>query len=325
MITMAHPIFLILLPLPWLLPYLSFIPKMTISPGLWVPFYELALKSQGGSRLLTQRNFSFNALYLAWILMVLALSNPQWIGPPVQQTNDTHALMMALDISGSMSLDDMTNNGQPITRLELVKNAAKQFIDKRTGDSIGLILFGTKAYLMTPITQDLHHISQRIEDATVGLAGNSTSIGDAIGLAIKRLRHLPAQNRVLILLTDGVNNSGLLNPIKAAEMAKSDGIKIYTIGLGQDPNNQFHDPFFGLAQVNDLDEKTLQKIANITSGKFFLANDEASLIKIYDTINQLETIKSSPNVLHPQIDYYPWLAALALGVLLYHLMRWGIS
>jgi Ca-activated chloride channel family protein len=169
-------------------------------------------------------------LFLVWVLLVFALAGPRWVGEPQPLVRDGYNIMLALDISGSMEVSDMLVHGHPVTRLRVVKQAAEQFVQDRAGDRIGLILFGSRAYLQTPLTYDRRSVLMRIEDATVGLAGKTTSIGDALGLAVKRLQNVPAKGRMIILLTDGVNNSGVLPPLKAAELARADGIKVYTIG-----------------------------------------------------------------------------------------------
>lgn len=171
---------------------------------------------------------------LVWVLLVIALSGPRWVGEPKPVVREGYNIMMVLDLSGSMEITDMLLHGRPVSRLLVVKRAAEQFVEDRVGDRIGLILFGTRAYLQTPLTYDRHSVLMRIDDATAGLAGKTTSIGDAVGLAVKRLQDVPSKGRVIILLTDGANNSGVLAPLKAAELAKQDGIKIYTIGLGSE-------------------------------------------------------------------------------------------
>jgi len=324
MMTLANSYFLWALPLPFIF--------MLILPGriaasttsLWVPFYADAKHSMNGLNKRLNANSPLFWLSVIWILMVLALANPRWVGPPVMLNQESHNIIMALDISGSMDLTDMRYRGRPVSRLALVKHAALNFVDSRAGDNIGLILFGSNAYLLTPLTQDLNHVKARIDDASVGLAGNSTSLGDALGLAIKRLKNMPKKGRVVILLTDGANNSGVLEPLKAADIAKTEGIKVYTIGLGGQSTGGFSDPFFNLNSGSDLDEPTLKKIAKRTHGQYFRAGDAASLQQIYNTINALETVKSEASLIRPQIDYYPWPLAAALILLGFCLTRRGL-
>ena len=160
-----------------------------------------------------------------------------------------------------------------------------------------MILFGSQAYLQTPLTFDKQTIHERINDATVGLAGNSTSMGDALGLAIKHLKNTHQKGRIVILLTDGANNSGVLPPLKAADIAHDNLVKVYTIGLGSD---------------YQFDEKTLKTIAEKTDGLYFNANDLASLETTYQRINAMETITQDAALVQPKREYYPWPLALAL-------------
>ncbi len=251
-------------------------------------------------------------LLLIWALIIFAASGPRWVGAPEPLAREGHNIMLALDVSGSMAIDDMTWRNQPSTRLGVVKRAADAFVSQRAGDRIGLILFGTRAYLQTPLTYDRHNVHLRLEDATVGLAGNSTSLGDPIGLAVKHLKHAPQQGRLIILLTDGVNNAGIISPLKAASLAKSEGIKIHTIGLGRRENAH---AFMGLGLTMnggaDLDEDTLKAIAKATGGHYFRATDQSSLQRIYQLINQMETVTQEQATVRPQHEYYPWFLALA--------------
>jgi Ca-activated chloride channel family protein len=251
---------------------------------------------------------------IIWSLLSFALAGPRWIGEPLPVKREGYNMMMALDLSGSMEVADMMLHGRPVSRLMVVKQAAKKFVEDRTGDRIGLILFGTQAYLQTPLTYDRHSVLLRIEDATVGLAGKTTSIGDAVGLAVKRLDEVPKKGRIIILLTDGANTSGVLTPLKAAKIAKEDDIKIYTIGLGaeSDPGAMTPDNFVNYNGSAELDEATLEKMAKMTGGHYFRATDPKSLNEIYQTINQLEKMKQEQATIRPQKEYYPWFIAGSL-------------
>ncbi len=313
MFEIVAPWILILLPLPFLLWYLLPRAKVKLPTALKIPFFEAMV----GIVEQEKRSISAQSLLLIpaliWMLLVIALSGPRWVGEPRPVEREGYNIMMALDLSGSMEITDMLLHGRPASRLIVVKRAAEQFVKERSGDRIGLILFGTRAYLQTPLTYDRHSVLMRIEDATAGLAGKTTSIGDAIGLAVKRLQDVPKQGRIIILLTDGANNSGVLVPLKAAELAKEDGIKIYTIGLGSeaDPRALTND-FFNMNASADLDEDTLTKIADMTDGRYFRATDAESLNSIYQTINQLETVKQEQATARPQKEYYFWFVGLAL-------------
>jgi Ca-activated chloride channel family protein len=297
-----------------------FIPRATAKTpnALFVPFYSLLTNKLDEASSSKTQHQGVRQFFFIWCCLVLAIANPRFIGQPLPSPQESHSLLLALDISGSMALDDMQQNGEPATRLSIVKQAAKAFIDERQGDSMGLILFGSQAYLQTPLTFDKNTLIQRIDDATVGLAGKSTSIGDALGLAIKRLKDVPPKGRVIILLTDGANNSGILDPIKAADIAESEGIKIYTIGLGSATDASLESQeFFAMNPELVLDEKTLKTIANKTGGRYFRATDTATLQAIYQTIDRLETIKITSLTQRPQIDYYPYLLVLALLMFAY--------
>ncbi|KTD46648.1 hypothetical protein Lrub_1570 [Legionella rubrilucens] len=318
MFQLAQPLILLLLPLPILIWFVVPRAVLALPAALQVPFYDAMYSIvQQEKRLLASQVRS--GLFLAiWILLVGAAAGPRWVGNPLPLEREGRNIMMVLDISGSMELMDMILDGRPVNRLTVVKRSAEQFISERAGDKIGLILFGTRAYLQTPLTYDLHSVLMRIEDATIGLAGKTTSIGDALGLAVKRLQNVPPQGRVIILLTDGANTSGMLLPLKAAELAAADHIKVYTIGLGSEGNVQsLNNVFLGMGTGSDLDEDTLKKIAEVTGGHYFRATDPQSLQSIYEKINQLETISQDEVSIRPEQDYYPWLLAIALALFLY--------
>ncbi len=306
MFELATPWVLLLLPMPYLV--WRFLPAIMTQPGqaLIVPFFE-------GLKKIYQMNSRHTKLPIwlwgTWCLVVFACSGPRFVGEPTALTREGHHIMLALDISGSMALDDMIVQNRRYQRLEVVEYAAKSFVKQRPNDKIGLVLFGSKAYLLTPLTYDKKHILSRLEDASVGLAGQATAIGDAIGLSIKHLKKTPQEGRVLILLTDGVNNAGILSPDKAAELAQQEKIKIYTIGLGAE--SETFGPFGMMRPQIDLDEETLKKIAQTTHGKYFRATDLHSLQHIYALINQIETVKQNEAQIRPQQEYYPWPLAIA--------------
>lgn len=322
MFELAEPRILLFLPLPFLIWFL--IPRATLQlpAALKVPFYHAMLTIVSNQKRTFAGQAQLGFFLLIWSLLLLAAAGPRWVGEPRPLAREGRNIMLVLDLSGSMALDDMTWRGRPATRLAIVKRTAEQFVRERIGDRIGLILFGSRAYLQTPLTYDRHTVLLRLEDASVGLAGQTTSIGDALGLAVKRLQNVPAKGRMIILLTDGANNSGVLAPLKAAELAKLDEIKVYTIGLGAEGDPRaFNGVFFNMNASPDLDEKTLQEIAKVTGGRYFRATDVQSLQTIYETINQLETVTQEDATIRPQHDYYPWPLALALFLLLYWLIR----
>lgn len=313
MFALANPWILLLIPLPILFWFLMPRCQTQLATALKVPFFAamVGIADQEKRSLAAQTSLLIPAL--VWLLLIFSLAGPRWIGEPKPIEREGYNIMMALDLSGSMEIPDMILHDRPASRLAVVKRAAEQFVADRPGDKIGLILFGSQAYLQTPLTYDRHTVLMRLDDATVGLAGKTTSIGDAIGLAVKRLDSVPQKGRVIILLTDGANNSGILEPLKAAELAKDDGIKIYTIGLGAatDPRALTN----GLILQNgaaDLDEDTLKKIAAMTDGRYFRATDAQSLQSIYKVINQLEKVNQEQATIRPQKEYYPWFVSLAL-------------
>lgn len=321
MFELTNPWLLLLLPLPIGIWY--FLPRaqVILPAALKVPFFNdmLGIIDKERRSISSQSQLLMPALI--WSMLVCALSGPRWVGEPQPIKREGYNIMMALDLSGSMEIPDMLFHGRPASRLSVVKSAAEQFVKDRTVDRVGLILFGTRAYLQTPLTYDKHAVLMRLQDATVGLAGKTTSIGDAVGLAVKRLDDVPKQGRIIILLTDGANNSGVLDPIKAAELARDDGIKLYTIGLGSEADPRALTDGFMMNAAADLDEATLKKMSAMTGGQYFRATDTESLHTIYKTINQLEAVTQEQATVRPQIEYYPWFVGLALLVCFYWLIR----
>jgi Ca-activated chloride channel family protein len=317
---LSFPWALILLPLPFLIRLILPQYPVILPMALKVPFYSVLAKAMDKKSSSALSSPHILLPLLIWFLLVLALAGPRWVGEPQPVEQKGYNIMMVLDISGSMEMPDMAISGRPVSRLTVVKRAAEEFVKARLGDKIGLILFGTQAYLQTPLTYDRNNVLMRIEDASVGLAGKTTSIGDALGLAVKRLQATPPAGRVIILLTDGVNNSGVLIPTKAAEIAKQEDIKIYTIGLNSAQQNS-NNIFFGFNSTAELDEDTLKEVANITGGQYFLATDVQSLEAIYARINELEKSENEQQTIRPQVDYYYWLLICALVLYLYWLTR----
>ncbi|CAI8792340.1 vWA domain-containing protein [Methylococcus capsulatus] len=251
---------------------------------------------------------------VGWLLLVAAAARPQWLGEPIEQTVSGRDLMLAVDLSGSMDIEDFVVDGEVSNRLEAVKRVASAFIERRSGDRIGLILFGEQAYLQVPLTFDRKTVEKLLDEAAIGLAGDKTAIGDAIGLAIKRLRDNPADQRVLILLSDGANTAGQVQPLQAAELAAREGLKIYTIGVGAD--EMIVRDFFGTRRVNpseDLDEAAMTAIAEKTGGRYFRARNTEELDRIYALLDRLEPIARDARYFRPRDELYPW--PLGLGLL----------
>lgn len=262
----------------------------------------------------------------AWACLVLACTRPIYVGEPQAITETDRNMMLAVDISGSMAEEDMAVRGRLINRLQAVKVVLTDFIAKRKGDRLGLILFGSKAYIQTPLTFDLTTLEQLLNEAALGLAGKQTAIGDAIGLGVKRLQSLPESNRVLILLTDGQNTAGEIEPLQAAKLAAQAGVKIYTIGIGAD--ELIKQGFFGPRRVNpsrDLDEPTLIEIAKSTGGQYFRARNLDELNQIYSLLDDLEEIEVEQQMIRPEksLFHYPLALSLLLAFLIFaHQQGW---
>lgn len=304
---------LLLLPLPLVVWY--FFPESGSQQqaALRVPFME-DFNALGISVQKLRARFWLNMLLvLCWILLVISASRPVWIGEQIELPVSGRDLMMAVDLSGSMQVEDFRIKGQAVDRLTATKYVARDFIRDRKGDRLGLILFGKKAYLQTPLTFDLTTVNTLLMESAIGLAGKETAIGDAIGLAIKRLKDKKDGSRVLILLTDGANTAGEITPLKAAELAATHGLKIYTIGIGAD--EMIRESFFGKQRINpsqDLDEKTLTAIAEKTGGRYFRARDTAELADIYRILDEMEPVEVDKQTLRPEKSLFMWPLALAL-------------
>lgn len=303
---LAWPWILAALPLPLAAYFL--IPRAQELPAsaLRVPFFgALAAAESGpaGSRL--WRGLPGG---LAWVLLVIAAARPQVIGEPIALPMSGRDLMLAVDISGSMVEQDMVIGNRLVERLTAVKAVAGDFIERREGDRVGLILFGSQAYLQTPLTFDRKTARALLFESAVGLAGRETAIGDAIGLAVKRLRDQSSENRILILLTDGANTAGSIDPMKAAELAAREGVRIYTIGVGAESRG-----LFGLAPGGArIDERTLQAIAKATGGRYFRARDVDGLQAIYGMLDELEPVVSDEKTFRPVDELFQWPLAAAL-------------
>ena len=308
----AWPWMVVWLPLPWLLRWLL----RAAAPGqaLHLPQPGLQLTRVSGN---AAHGIVPWLLALAWLCLLTAAARPQWVGPPQAEQRSGRALMLAVDLSGSMHTEDMDLAGQPLSRFGAVEAIAGDFIDRRSGDEMGLILFGSQAFLVTPLTYDLSAVRAQLQGAVVGLAGTETAIGDAIAVAVKRLSALPEQARVLVLLTDGVNNAGNITPRDAARAAKAAGVRIYTIGVGA---TQMTVPgFFGNQLINpsaDLDADMLTTIAQETGGQFFRATDGNELANAYRAIDALEPMPQQGPTLRPRHELFRWPLAAAILLLL---------
>ena len=317
---LAWPWLLLLLPLPllvrrWLRPAARRGGQALIAPF----FSDLSTVAATAAGSPMARGLTRMGL-LVWLLLVVAAARPQWLTPPEETPVSGRDLVMAVDLSGSMEMADFEMDGQRVDRLTAVKAVAGEFLRRRVGDRLGLILFGTRAYLQTPLTFDRDTVARMLEAAEIGLAGEKTAIGDAIGLAIKRLRQRPQPSRLLILLTDGANTAGAVHPLQAARMAREEGIRIHTIGVGSD-RPMVVNTLFGQRQMNtarDLDEKSLTAIAEATGGRYFRASDTRVLEEIYQELDAIEPVSDLLELYVRRRELFVWFlgAALALSMVM---------
>ncbi|HEY8158729.1 MAG TPA: VWA domain-containing protein [Methylobacter sp.] len=314
MIHFEWPWLLAALPLPLLIRWLVPAKMPVEQAALKVPFLDDF--SDGETRAVSQtQQWPLWLAAIAWLLLVAACARPQWLGEPIEQAVSGRDLMLAVDLSGSMEEQDFVINKRSVDRLTAAKGVASDFINRRIGDRVGLILFGSQAYLQTPLTFDRKTVMTLLNESVIGLAGDNTAIGDAIGLAVKRLKNEQTNSRVLVLMTDGANTAGEISPLKAAELAAANHLKIYTIGIGAD--EMIVRSFFGSRKVNpsvDLDEKSLIKIAESTGGQYYRARNTDELNNIYMRLDELEPVEKDKQYFRPRSELYYWPLSLALGL-----------
>ena len=324
MIHLDWPWLLLLVPLPLLVRLLSKRQRTTSGAALRVPFLEqlLSLRSEHGNTLIGGSRAALWLMSAAWLALLLAAARPQWVGEPQALPSSGRDLMLAVDISGSMAQQDMKIQGNALPRLTVVKAVVNEFVQQRQGDKLGLILFGSRAYIQSPLSFDLQTLGVLMDEAQVGFAGKQTAIGDAIGFAIKRLRQRPENSRVVILLTDGADTASTLPPLEAASVAAREGIRIYTIGVGATEMEVpgLFGSRLGARTVNpsaDLDEKTLREIAHRTNGEYYRARDTEELQAAYAAIAALEPVDQEAESIRPRrsLLHWPLLAAAALSIL----------
>ena len=234
-------------------------------------------------------------LTLAWIALLTAIAQPFKPEPGSATAASGRAITLLIDLSTSMERRDFTIDNEAVNRLVVVKNIASEFIDNRKGDRVGLVLFGSEAFIATPLTYDVDSVNITLQGSGIGMAGRTTAMGDALGLAIKSLRDDPAVEKAIVLLSDGTNNSGTVEPEDAAELARSLGITVHTIGLGSEDAGVEGQQFQSASA--DLDEATLKAVASASGGEFFRARTSAELKAIYAEIDALE----SANVTAPPL------------------------
>lgn len=300
MLELQWPWLLLLAPLPLLMRFLPL--QQREEAALRVPFFDAAANLQARQHAGSYGYpLHYLMLWLIWLSSVFAASNPQWVGEPVSIPSSGRDLMLAVDISESMLSRDMIYQGRRLDRLTAVKLVVGDFVKHRKNDRLGLILFGSRAYLQAPLTHDRRTVGTLLQEAQSGFAGPSTAIGDAIGLAVKRLRGQDDNNRVVILLTDGSNTDGELLPANAADLAARFNVKIYTIGFG--------------SQDREIDLQTLQQVAEKTGGRAFRARNLEQLAEIHSELNRLEPVEHDAQTFRPvrALFYWPLAAAFCLS------------
>ncbi len=312
MISLAHPWLLLLLPLPWLV-WRFAAPHREQVTAIRVPFFRRltevsGVKAEVGATVLTRSGLQMIAATCMWVLIVLALARPEKLGEPVVVEKSARDIVLALDISGSMDERDFkTSDGQPQQRLEAVKSVLKRFIAERDGDRMALIVFGAKAFVQAPFTEDLKSLDGFLDQTVVGMAGPNTAIGDAIGLAVRTFEASEVEERLIILLSDGADTSSRMTPINAASIAADRGVVIQTIGVG-DPEASGEDR---------VDLGALEDIAKRTGGAFFFASDSEALSEVYARIDAMSPRIVKETSFRPT-ENLTWIAAgvallIALG------------
>ena len=305
------------LPLPLFI-YLL-IPRVKVEQAaVRVPFFQtLEQLQQQTSLKMAKQPFKIAGALLIWCSLISAAAQPTWIGDPISLPTEGRDLMLAVDLSKSMLMEDMDIGNEKVNRLIAVKAVVSEFIEQRVGDRIGMILFGTQAYIQAPLSFDTKTVQRFLMESQIGFAGDATAIGDAIGLAVKRLRKRPGNQHVLILSTDGANTAGEVKPLAAAKFAAEHNITIYTIGVGADELVQpgIFGSSWGARKINpsaDLDEDTLQKISALTGGQYFRAKNPTELSSIYQIVNELEPIEDKALTFRPSKSLFHWPLAIAL-------------
>ncbi|AZF32018.1 BatA protein [Pseudomonas sp. R4-35-07] len=324
MFEFAWPWILTLLPLPWLM-RLVLPAADSGEPALKVSYLnDLERLARRRARVNLPGWRQQAPFVVLWLLLLTAAARPEWLGEPLPIAASGRDLLVAVDVSGSMDFPDMHWQDEDVSRLALVQHLLGDFLEGREGDRVGLILFGSQAYLQAPLTFDRRTVRTWLDEARIGIAGKNTAIGDAIGLALKRLRQRPAQSRVLILVTDGANNAGQIDPLTAARLAAEEGVKIYPIGIGADPEQTGSLGILGVNPSLDLDEPALKALAEATGGQYFRARDGNELEQIKTTLDTLEPVEQQPTQARPAHALYsgPLALALLLSLLLVVHERW---
>ena len=314
------PVVFLLLPLPYVI-------RRILKPiaendnagvqALRVPFFQsVEAFTLSGTRLNHRKTMW--PLILAWFFCICAGARPVWFGDVSLVPQTGRHIVLTLDVSESMTAQDFNINGQELNRLDVVKLLADDFLQKRTGDELSLVIFGNEAYTYTPLTRDTQTVRQLLGEIDIGIAGNMTAIGDALALSVANVSKLPADSRIVILLSDGTSNAGVVGVDEALKMARKLGVKVYTLGIGAEA--QTVRDFFGFSQqINpsaDLDEETLRQIAQQTGGRYFRAKTTNDLKEIYDTINKLEPVEQKGGMYRPRTELF-WVPLLLSMICLF--------
>lgn len=309
MITLGLPYALLLLPLPWLI--WRFLPPVREAvPALRFPFFRRLTQAAGaepraGAIIRARTRLQMAAALGIWALLVLALAQPERVGKPVELTKSARDVVLAIDISGSMDARDFQGQGgEKLQRFAAVRGVVQAFVQGRDGDRMALIVFGSKAYVQAPLTEDLQTIIDLLDRTQVGMAGPHTALGDAIGLAIRTFESSQIEDRLLILLSDGSDTASRMSPVNAAEIAGDDGVQIITIGVG-DPEASGEDR---------VDLSALRDIARRTKGAYFYASDEAALTAVYDRVDAMTPRKTETLSFRPRRSLAHWPMGLAVLV-----------
>ncbi|MEA3278775.1 MAG: VWA domain-containing protein [Pseudomonadota bacterium] len=312
MLNLAYPWMLVLLPLP-LLVALFLPPYRQSRPAAQVPFLPLLTRLTGrqpesGAAVARRSLFEIFIGILVWLALVLALARPQWLEAPLVKELPMRDMLLAVDLSGSMETEDFTDaQGMTVDRLSAVKQVLDDFLTRREDDRIGLIVFGSAAFLQAPFTDDLEVLRTLLDEVELRMAGPKTALGDAIGMAMTLFERSELEERVLIVLTDGNDTGSLVPPDKAAAIAQDNGVVVHAIGIG-DPKS---------AGEEKLDEATLRKVAETTGGRYFYAADRQALEEVYAELDRLAPRKVETLSHRPQRDLFHWPlgAALVLTIL----------
>jgi len=324
MVVFSWPWIFLLLPLPLLMRFLPQTRKA--SSAITVPKRVEYALNKASVKQPSSMYLRYSLLWLLWFTLLIAIAQPAVPSNKGVQIASGRTLTLAVDLSSSMERKDFFQNGKPIDRLSIVKQVASDFILKRQGDRVGLVLFSTESFVASPPTFDLASVAQALAASGTGMAGRTTAIGDALGMAIGNVRDDSAVRKAIILLSDGTNNAGSVEPESAARLARRLDITVHTIGLGSDPSQQNNgqSQFSITGGAADLDESTLKTIAELTDGKYFRATKSQELEEIYQAINKIEGAEGRPPplVVHQPINLLFVILLLCLALLYHTLSTW---